>query len=119
MAFDGTQRSALRLVAPRTDPTVAPVEHVWFCGHCGERREDAEPPAPHARVCESCGLGLLMEAQKDLAPAPGDPFLLVDDRLRVHGMSAGAERLLGLIESEGHGRPIGELLVAPDAEPAR
>jgi PAS domain-containing protein len=121
MAFDASnQRSALRLVAvPQTDPATAPAEHVWFCSHCGERRDDIDPPAPHARVCESCSLGLLMEAREDLAPAPGDPFLLVDDRLRVHGMSAGAERLLGLIESEGQGRPIGELLVAPDAEPAR
>jgi PAS domain-containing protein len=113
------QSRALRLVTPDPGVDHGPAEWVWFCGHCGERRDGTDPPAPDARVCSSCGLGLLLETQADLAPAPGAPFLLVDDRLRVHGMSAAAERLLGLTETDASGRPIGEMLVAPDAEATR
>jgi len=110
------QSRVLRLVSPHPGGDHAPAEWVWFCGHCGKRPEATDPPAPDARVCEGCGLGLLLETLADLAPAPGAPFLLVDDRLRVHGISAAAERLLGITETEASGRPIGEMLVAPDAE---
>ncbi len=70
-------------------------------------------------MCPECGFGLLLEVREDLAPEPQGAFLLVDARLRVQGVSAAAERLLGLAEADARERPIGELLVAPDAEAGR
>ena len=94
----------------------APVEYVWFCGHCAAAAPGGEPPAPVARVCHSCGLGLLLEARSEIVPDHRDAFLVVDSSLLVQGMSRRAEQLLALEEEAAINRPIGELLVAPDAE---
>ena len=39
-----------------------------------------EAPAG-GRVCNRCGLGLLLQAAETVAPTPVDPFLVVDSRL--------------------------------------
>lgn len=106
-------RASLRLV-----PSTREVERpgVWFCGHCGESPPGGIP-APVARVCESCGLGVLLEARDDIAPAPDDPFLVVDGALCVCAVSGAAERLLGVCEEEAVGRPLTELVAPADAEP--
>jgi PAS domain-containing protein len=119
MRFGSDNQAALRLVStPAPDPGVE-VAWLWFCGHCGHRTPEGVAPAPDARVCEECGFGLLLETQADLAPDPQGAFLVVDSRLRIHGVSGAAERLLGLTETEAAGRPVAELLVAPDAEAGR
>lgn len=103
-------RPPLRLVpAP-----VEPAPQVQFCGHCGEA-----PPTPMAarsRVCTLCGLGVLIEAAQDLAPAPGGSFLIVDRRLKLCGLSRAAEDLLGIVEPAAVHRNIGEFLEPADAE---
>jgi hypothetical protein len=88
---------------------------VHFCGHCG-RRAALEAAQPSSRVCASCELGLLIGAPPQLAPAPGDSFLLVDSTLSVCGVSALAEELLGMPETEAVNRHFNELLVPADAE---
>jgi hypothetical protein len=88
---------------------------VHFCGHCG-RPAVIDIAAPASRVCGRCELGLLIGAPPELAPAPGDPFLLVDSTLTLCGMSALAEDLLGVVETEAVNRHINELLVPADAE---
>jgi hypothetical protein len=88
---------------------------VRFCGHCGHRATIAMA-APVSRVCSRCELGLLIGASPDLAPAPSDPFLIVDSTLSVCGMSALAEELLGVLETDAVNRHITELLVPADAE---
>ena len=90
-------------------------EEVLFCGHCG-RAAAIDIAAPASRVCGRCELGLLIGAPADLSPASSDPFLLVDSTLSVCGMSALAEELLGLVETEAVNRHINELLVPADAE---
>ncbi|QEC46628.1 hypothetical protein FSW04_02880 [Baekduia soli] len=105
-------RPTLRLVP---DP-VAPAPLVQFCGHCGE-----PPPTPMAarsRVCALCGLGVVIEASQDLAPDPGGSFLIVDRRLKLCGLSRGAENLLGLVEPTAVHRPITDFLEPADAEAA-
>ena len=88
---------------------------VHFCGHCGHAAviDIAEPAS---RVCGRCELGLLIGAPPELAPGPSDPFLLVDSTLSVCGVSALAEDLLGLKETEAVNRHVNELLVPADAE---
>jgi hypothetical protein len=100
----------LRLV-----PAVAaPQPQKTFCGHCG-----AEPESDfHGRVCESCGLGVLLTANADAAPSPNDPFMIVDGSLCVCAVSRVAEELLGTDETEAVNRHLSEFLVPANAEAA-
>jgi PAS domain-containing protein len=107
------QRPSLRLV--ETDVS-GPLEWTWFCGHCAAPSPRHEPPAPNARVCGECGLGLLLEARCDAAPGGGDAFLVVDSRLTIQAMSVEAEAFLGLPEELAVNRPVAELLAPADAE---
>ena len=91
----------------------------WFCGHCAAPAPGGDAPAPNARVCRSCGLGLLLETREDVAPGPQDAFLVVDSSLRVHALSERAEALLGVREDVVVNRPLGELLVPADVEGPR
>jgi hypothetical protein len=76
-------------------------------------------PAPSARVCRSCGLGVLLETRSDAVPAKGNAFVIADSALRVQAMSAPAERLLAMDEGLAVNRAIGDLLVQADVELAR
>src|ERR1700683_4275570 len=104
---------SLRLVRGALEETIV---WSWFCGHCAAPSPDGEPPAPAARVCRSCGLGLLLETRGDAAPERRDPFLIVDSSLRLHGMSEQAEQLLGVREDVVVNRPLSELIFSADAE---
>ena len=73
-------------------------------------------PAPTARVCTSCGLGLLLEAREDAIPDSRDAFLVVDSALLVQAMSREAQSLLDLSEEMAVNKPVAELLVPADAE---
>ena len=113
MRPSGSQRPALRLVQ---GALAAPVEWAWFCGHCAAPSPGGDPPAPAARVCTSCGLGLLLETRADVLPAPRSAFLVVDAGLLVQAMSVRAEQLLAMDEELAVNRPVAELLVPADAE---
>jgi hypothetical protein len=108
-----TQRPALKLVTGGLDTAVA---WQWFCGHCAAPSPNGSAPAPTARVCTSCGLGLLLEAREDAVPDPRDAFLVVDSALLVQAMSREAQRLLDLSEELAIDKPVSELLVPADAE---
>jgi hypothetical protein len=99
---------ALALVTP-----LAP--EVMFCSHCGTKPEAGETISP-TRVCAACGLGLLLHCAEDVAPKPGDAFLVLDHTLSVCAVSAAAERLLATPEIEAVNVPIGSLLVSAEAE---
>lgn len=85
-------------------------QRAHFCGHCGA------PPItlPAPRVCNRCGLGLVLEADAELAPAPGAAFLTVDRALTVCGMSGAAESLLHITEVDAVDRPLAEFLISAD-----
>jgi hypothetical protein len=61
-------------------------------------------------------MGLILHAQSDVAPAAGDPFLVLDASLSVCAVSASAEGLLATRETDAVNRHITELLVPADAE---
>ncbi len=105
-------RPALRLVES-AEPAV---EYAWFCGHCAAPSPRNDPPPPHARVCSSCGLGLLLETRTDVVPNEHESFLVVDANLLVQAVSIDAERLLGVSEEEAVNQPVSKLLVPADAE---
>lgn len=110
------QRPVLELLPGALD---APAEWAWFCGHCAAPSPGGEPPAPTARVCSSCGLGLLLETRLDALPGPRDAFLVVDAHLLVQAMSHRAEQLLSVAEDMAVNRPVANLLVPADAEAGR
>jgi hypothetical protein len=59
-----------------------------FCTHCGVVTDDAPQ-----RVCESCGLGIVLCCAPDAAPRPGAAFLIVTTDLRVAGASSAAAEI--------------------------
>ena len=72
-----------------------------------------------ARVCRSCGLGVMLETRRDIAPSHRDAFLVIDSSLLVQAMSWRAETLLGVTEDSAVNRPVAQLLMAADAEAGR
>ena len=107
------RRPRLTLVQGQAE---APATWLWFCGHCAAPSPGGEAPFPTARVCPSCGLGLLLETPADAVPGSRDAFLVIDASLLVQAMSATAESLLAVTEDLAINRPVTELLVAADAE---
>jgi hypothetical protein len=103
-------RPSLRLVPDLIDATPL----VRFCGHCG-----MAPPTPMAarsRVCALCGLGVVITAAQDLAPRPGESFLIIDRQLKLCGLSRGAEQVLEVDEPDAVHRHICDFLEPADAE---
>jgi hypothetical protein len=82
-----------------------------FCGYCAER-----PPAgagvapPRSRVCTYCSMGLLLAAAPNAAPAVEEPFVVVDDLMRVQALSRSSEQSLYLVESAVIGINVSVLL---------
>jgi len=87
---------------------------ILFCGSCGHAHEGDIQPA--SRVCSLCDMGLLIGAQPTLVPAPDEPFLLVDTTLSICGVSAAAEELLSIAETDAVNHHVSELLLPADAE---
>lgn len=93
MGATSARRPVLRLIQGALDE---PVEWSWFCGHCAASSPGGEPPLPFARVCNSCGVVVLLETRADVVPGRQDAFLVIDAALSVQAMSRRAEALLGL-----------------------
>jgi PAS domain-containing protein len=92
----------------------SPQGSAWFCGHCG-RTPRASLRAPHARVCESCFVGVLLEAETAALPGAA-PFMVVDSTLRILAVSEAAEGLLRVYEQDATGRLVTEFLLQSDAD---
>ncbi len=113
MRTAGSGRPALRLVTPH-EHEAPPV--VSFCSHCGARPAQQLTAASGSRVCNACGLGLMLESRADVAPNVGEAFLILDRSLAVCGMSEAAERLLAASEPDVVNRHVSDLLMPADAE---
>ena len=85
-----------------------------FCGHCAREPESAPPRAGGSRVCDGCGLGLLLEADPSMAPTPADPFLVADAGQSICAVSSQAESLLGVAEPEAVNRHLNDFIVPAD-----
>ena len=112
--MSATQRPALRLLSGGLEGTT--IKWSWFCGHCAAPSPGGSAPPPSARVCTSCGLGLLLEAREDAIPNERDAFLVIDSALLVQAMSREAQSLLGMTEEMAVNQPVAALLVPADAE---
>jgi hypothetical protein len=67
-------------------------------------------------VCESCSFGVLLAAREEIAPSEGQAFIVLDASLSVCAVSAGAEQLLAVRETDAVNRHVTELIVPADAE---
>jgi PAS domain-containing protein len=109
------------MAEPRTGLRVLPASPghappVRFCGYCGAAPPPGTVTAPAPAVCPTCELGVLLSASPHVAPAPGDPALVIDGALSVCAVSRAAEELLGVEEPDVVNRHVAELLVPAHAE---
>jgi hypothetical protein len=72
----------------RTD--AGPKGTVHFCTHCGTLSNEAA-----ARVCDVCGLGVILSCAPGVLPRSGAAFLVVKLDLRISAASEAVEPLLG------------------------
>jgi hypothetical protein len=103
------RRAELSLVQA---PLAEPKPTTSFCSHCGARPEGDIA----SRVCDSCGLGLILHADADVAPGPGSAFVVLDSSLSICAVSQAAELMLATRETDAVNRHVTELLVPADAE---
>jgi hypothetical protein len=108
-----SREAALALVAA---PQTHPGRSALFCGHCAKRASWPTVAEAPSRVCQSCGLGLLLECDENAAPDVGAAFIVIDSTLSVCAVSAAAERLLATPETDAVNRHVTELVVPADAE---
>jgi len=94
------------LEGPGPEDQGPPRDQVTFCSHCGARTGGSSV----SRVCRRCEMGLLLHARPELAPGPGDAFVVCDADLRVCALSRGAEQLLGAFEPAVIHAPLGDLV---------
>lgn len=92
---------------------------IRFCSRCGEPAE--EPPRedgeafPRTRVCQSCGMGMLLSCAREALPGAGAAFLIATVEATVSAASEAAEPVFGP-EGSILGRPLGRLLGSPMGE---
>jgi PAS domain S-box-containing protein len=100
---------------------VAPPERVArtrFCSRCGATAEESEAhlaPYGAGRVCERCGMGLMLSAPRDALPASGGAFVVVTREGHISAVSEAAERLVGA-EPGLLGKPVASALTSPNGD---
>ena len=91
----------------RTD--ASPQHTVHFCTHCGALSSEGE-----RRVCERCGMGVVLSCAPGVLPREGAAFLVVTADLRISAASAAVEQYLG---DAVEGEPLLEVLSGDPALP--
>jgi hypothetical protein len=86
-----------------------------FCTRCGEAAET--PPADvgplsQARVCDACGMGVLLSCTREALPGARAAFLIATAELKVNAVSVGAEKIFGP-EQDVIGLNLLDLLASP------
>ena len=69
-----------------------------FCTRCGEPAESPpvdESPLSAPRVCETCGMGVLLSCTREALPGARAAFLVATVELKVSAVSIGAEEIFG------------------------
>jgi hypothetical protein len=69
-----------------------------FCTRCGEPAESpprAESPLSRARVCNACGMGVLLSCTREALPGARAAFVIATVDLKINAVSLGAEEIFG------------------------
>ena len=100
-------------------PTVAGrANAIRFCSRCGEPAEVPARERRHlspARVCQTCGMGMLLSCAREALPRAGAAFLIATVETRVSAVSQAAEPMFGA-EHVILGAPVAQLLASPRGE---
>lgn len=69
---------------------------IRFCSRCGHPSEaEAGRLQPGARVCEHCGMGMMLSCARDAMPGEAAAFLIATFDMRVSAVSQAGERIFG------------------------
>ena len=69
---------------------------IRFCSRCGHPAEDPPGrPELRKRVCDRCGMGMVLSCPRDALPGEAAAFLILDYELRVSAVSEAGERYFG------------------------
>jgi hypothetical protein len=85
----------------RIDRSWAPIgqgrpKPIRFCSRCGHPAEDPPGrPELRKRVCNRCGMGMVLSCSRDALPGEAAAFLILDFELRVSAVSEAGERYFG------------------------
>ncbi len=88
---------------------------IRFCSRCGEPAEEppiVEPSLPPTRVCQVCGMGLVLSCAREALPGAGAAFLIATVELAVSAISEAAEAAFGP-EQTVLGSQVTDLLRSP------
>lgn len=90
-------------------------KRVRFCARCGQPGEEhAGPDLPFSRtrVCRECGMGMLLNCEREALPGARTPFAVVTSELRVSAVSSAGEMIFGP-EADVVGAGLLDLLSSP------
>jgi hypothetical protein len=86
---------------------------IRFCSRCGHPSEEPpKRPDLRGRVCERCGMGLMLSCSRYALPGDGASFLISAYDLCVSAVSEAGEGIFGP-EQELIGRPVLDLIFSP------
>jgi hypothetical protein len=86
---------------------------IRFCSRCGTPSDaPADRPLRGPRVCERCGMGMLLTCSRDAMPGEAAAFLIATFDMRVSAVSQAGERIFGG-EQSLVGRPVLDLIGSP------
>lgn len=109
-------------IAQTAAAPVAPpqrLERTRFCSRCAATADEPEGQAlPYGfdRVCDRCGMGVMLSTPRKALPSPGGAFLIVTRDGKISAVSEPAEKLVG--EEAGLlGMPVTTAVTSPEDEP--
>ena len=86
---------------------------IRFCTRCGQPG-DIQPGRPDERdrVCDRCGMGLLVSCGRDALPGAAAAFMIITFELAVSAVSEAGEKIFGP-EQSLVGKSLFDLLTSP------
>jgi hypothetical protein len=73
---------------------------IRFCSRCGHPSEaEAGRLQPAARVCDHCGMGMMLTCARDAMPGEAAAFLIATFDMRISAVSQAGERIFGSEQS--------------------
>jgi hypothetical protein len=86
---------------------------IRFCSRCSAPGEEvAGRPELRRRVCERCGMGVMLTALADALPGPDAAFMVVTVQLAVSAVSRAGDKLFGQ-ENELMGAHLFTVVTSP------
>jgi hypothetical protein len=86
---------------------------IRFCSRCGQPSEEPKGrPDLRGRVCDHCGMGMMLTCGRDAMPGAGAAFVIVNFDLSVSAVSDEGEKFFGA-EQHAVGGQLLDLVTSP------